>query len=65
MREGISLPLSGYKVIALNVTKLRADNIDPRKYLDRVDGWKQRVESGGGEWKVVNDLERLEMMLTI
>lgn len=65
VREGISLPLSGYKVIALNVTKLRADNIDPRKYLDRVDSWKQRVETGGGEWKVVNDLERLESMLAI
>jgi len=65
VREGISLPLSGYKVIALNVTKLRADNIDPRKYLDRVDSWKQRVETGGGEWKVVNDLERLESLLTI
>ena len=65
VREGIALPLSGYKVIALNVTKLRADNIDPRKYLDRVDGWKQRIESGGGEWKVVNDLERLESILAL
>jgi hypothetical protein len=65
VREGIALPLSGYKVIALNVTKLRADNIDPRKYLNRVDAWKQRVEAGGGEWKVVNDLERLESMLAI
>ena len=59
------MPLSGYKVIALNVTKLRADNIDPRRYLDRVAGWKQRVEEGGGEWKVVNDLERLESLLAL
>ena len=65
VREGIALPLSGYKVIALNVTKLRADNIDPRRYLDRVAGWKQRVEEGGGEWKVVNDLERLESLLAL
>lgn len=65
VREGIPLPLSGYKVIALNVTKLRADNVDPRKYLDRVDFWKQKVETGGGEWKVVNDLERLESILAI
>ncbi|WP_455217631.1 hypothetical protein, partial [Kaarinaea lacus] len=65
VRDGIPLDLSGYRVVALNVTKLRADNVDPRKYLDRVDSWKQRVETGGGEWKVVNDLERLESMLTI
>ncbi len=57
--------LSSCKVVALNVTKLRSDNIDPRQYLDRVDGWKQRIEAGGGEWKVVNDLERLESMLAI
>lgn len=65
VREGIPMPLSGYKVIALNVTKLRADNVDPRKYLDRVDNWKRKVETGGGEWSVVNDLERLESILTI
>jgi len=28
----IPLQLQGYKVIALNVTKLRSDNVDPRKY---------------------------------
>lgn len=65
VRKSIPLQLSGYKVVALNVTKLRADNVDPRKYLERVDNWKQRVETGGGEWKVVNDLERLESILTI
>lgn len=69
LREGyvrdIPLALSGYRVVALNVTKLRTDNVDPRLYLGRLDGWKQRVESGGGEWKVVNDLERLESMLAI
>ena len=65
VREGIPIPLSGYKVIALNVTKLRADNVDPRQYLDRVDSWKQKVEKGGGEWSVVNDLERLESILMI
>lgn len=56
----IPLSLSGFKVVALNVTKLRSDNIDPRKYINRLAEWKHRVESGGGEWKVVNDLERLE-----
>jgi hypothetical protein len=63
VRDEIPLALSGYRVVALNVTKLRADNVDPRNYLDRLDSWKQRVESGGGEWKVLNDLERLESLL--
>ena len=31
----IDLPFGGFEVIALNVTKLRSDNIDPREYIDR------------------------------
>lgn len=61
----IPLQLTGFKVIALNVTKLRSDNVDPREYLDRLANWQQRVESGGGSWQVVNDLERLEKVLTL
>ena len=47
-----------------DMTKLRSDNVDPREYLDRLANWQQRVESGGGTWQVVNDLERLEKVLT-
>lgn len=69
LKEGyvrdIPLQLSGFKVVALNVTKLRSDNIDPREYLDRLAAWQDRVESGGGEWQVINDLERLESVLTL
>jgi hypothetical protein len=60
----IPLQLTGFKVVALNVTKLRSDNVDPREYLDRLASWEQRVESGGGTWQVVNDLERLEKVIT-
>ncbi len=56
----IPLNLDGYRVIAINVTKLRSDNIDPVEYLDRLENWRNKVESGGGEWQVINDLERLE-----
>ncbi len=52
--------LEGFDVIALNVTKLRSDNIDPREYMDRLEKWQQRVEEGGGSWRVVNDMDRLE-----
>ncbi len=65
VRAEIPLALSGYNVIALNVTKLRSDNIDPREYLGRLNDWKQRVETGGGHWKVVNNLERLQSLLEI
>ena len=56
----LQLQLEGFDVIALNVTKLRSDNIDPREYLDRLETWQQRVEEGGGSWRVVNDMERIE-----
>ncbi len=55
--------LEGFDVIALNVTKLRSDNIDPREYLSRLEEWKSRVEKTGGHWRVVNDLDGLEGIL--
>lgn len=57
------IQISGIRVVALNVTKLRQDNIDPRKYMSRLELWKKRVETGGGTWQVINDLERLERIL--
>ena len=62
MRD-IVVPFEGFDVVALNVVKLRQDNYDPRKYLERLDEWKGRVEKAGGHWRVVNDLDRLDGML--
>lgn len=59
----VPLELDGFEVVALNVTKLRSDNYDPREYLGRLEAWRGRVEKGGGRWRVVNDLERLEGLL--
>jgi hypothetical protein len=59
----IEIPLDGFEVVALNVTKLRSDNIDPREYLDRLEAWRKRVEGEGGTWRVINDLDRLEALL--
>ena len=58
--RNIPLQLDGYEVIALNVTKLRSDNVDPREYMERIKQWKAKVERGGGTWRVINDLEQLE-----
>ncbi|HEY8519832.1 MAG TPA: vWA domain-containing protein [Gammaproteobacteria bacterium] len=60
----ISVPLHGFEIVALNVTKLRTDNMEPRRYLERLEEWRRRVESEGGTWRVINDLDRLEGLLS-
>jgi hypothetical protein len=57
------LEMKGCQAIALNVTKLRTDNVDPRLYFKRVADWQKRVEDGGGSWRLLNDLERLDRIL--
>jgi hypothetical protein len=59
----IPFQLQGFDVVALNVTKLRSDNVDPREYMDRLEAWQRRVEEGGGSWRVINDMDRLERIL--
>jgi hypothetical protein len=52
--------VGGFNVIALNVNKLRADILDPIKYMKRVERWRNKIESSNGQWRVVNDLKRLD-----
>ncbi len=59
----LAVPVDGFEVIALNVTKLRSDNVDPREYLERLETWRRKVEAEGGTWRVINDLDRLETLL--
>jgi hypothetical protein len=59
----VPLDFTGFDVVALNVTKLRSDNFDPRLYLNRLDEWRVRVEKGGGHWRVINDLDHLDGLL--
>ena len=61
--RNLPLDFKGFEVVALNVTKLRSDNFDPREYLSRLDAWRARVEKGGGRWRVINDLDRLDGLL--
>jgi len=61
----IPLNLDGFDVVALNVTKLRSDNVDPREYLGRLRDWEAQVSDSGGRWRVVNDLDHLESLLSI
>jgi hypothetical protein len=62
-KRDFPIRVSGCEVVALNVSKLRSDNVDPREYYSRVEKWKKRVEAGGGTWRVVNDLGRLDSIL--
>ena len=53
--------LDGIRVVALNVTKLGTDNVDPRRYIDRLQWWEKRARTAGAsDWKVVNDMEHLD-----
>jgi hypothetical protein len=57
----IPIRLDGIRIIALNVTKLDTDNVDPRRYVGRLEWWEKRAkEAGASEWRVVNDMEHLE-----
>ena len=62
-RKNIPLQVDKFAVVALNVTKLRSDNVDPREYMDRLEYWQTRIEEGGGRWRVINDMDRLERIL--
>jgi hypothetical protein len=58
------IDLKNIRVIAVNVVKLRTDNVDPRLYMGRLEAWQKRVEgAGASEWRVINDLERLDRIL--
>ncbi len=61
--RNIPMDFRGFEVVALNVTKLRSDNFDPREYLSRLEEWRARVEKGGGRWRVINDLDHLDGLL--
>ena len=61
----VPFQLEGFNIIALNVTKLRDDIRDPKNYMQRVDQWRDKAESGGGAWRVINDLERLDNMFSL
>jgi hypothetical protein len=58
------IDLKDIRVVAVNVVKLKTDNIDPRRYLGRLEAWQKRVEAAGArEWHVINDIEHLDKLL--
>jgi hypothetical protein len=64
-QRSFPISLQDIRIVAVNVVKLNTDNVDPRRYLGRLENWKKRVEAAGAtEWRVINDLERLDALLT-
>jgi hypothetical protein len=58
------IDLKDIRVVAVNVVKLRTDNVDPRRYLGRLEAWQKRVVAAGArEWRVINDIEHLDGVL--
>ena len=58
------IDLKSIRVVAVNVVKLKTDNVDPRRYMGRLEDWQKRVEMAGAvEWRVINDLEHLDRIL--
>jgi hypothetical protein len=63
--RNIPFSLKRIRVIAVNVVKLKTDNIDPRRYFGRIEAWQKRVVgAGASEWRVINDLERLDSIFS-
>ena len=55
------ISLKDIRVVAVNVVKLKTDNVDPRRYLGRLDAWQKRVrDAGASDWRVINDIEHLD-----
>ncbi len=61
-RDG-PLKLDGSEVVAVNVIRGERDNIDPENYRERVGHWQKRVQADGGQWDMVNEIDRLRRMV--
>ena len=63
--RNVPMNLKRIRIVAVNVTKLKTDNIDPRRYFGRLEAWQKRVTAAGAsEWRVINDLERLDTIFS-
>jgi hypothetical protein len=64
-QRDMPINLKRIRVVAVNVVKLKTDNIDPQRYFGRLEAWQKRVvAAGASEWRVINDLERLDSIFS-
>jgi hypothetical protein len=54
----------GIQVVALNVKRLRGDNVDPESFRGRLASWEGRVMGGGASgWRAIMDAGQLGVHL--
>lgn len=61
-KRDIDFNLTGYKVVAVNVTKLSEDIRAPKNYLDRVAEWRGKVEAANGRWLRLNEMDHVDQI---
>ncbi|HEX9603188.1 MAG TPA: hypothetical protein VF973_05495 [Myxococcales bacterium] len=55
---------AGMRILAMNVKKLNADNVNPTVYRQRLASWQQQAKSHGAkEFQVVLEPEKLDELL--
>jgi len=55
---------AGMRILAMNVKKLSADNVNPAVYRQRLASWQQQCKSHGAkEFQVVLEAEKLDELL--
>jgi hypothetical protein len=64
VQRDFAIDLKNIRVVAVNVVKLKTDNVDPRRYIGRLEEWQKRVKAAGAsDWIVINDIEHLDRLL--
>ena len=61
-QRDIDFNLTGYKVVAVNVTKLNEDIRAPKNYLARVAEWRGKVEDANGRWLRLNEMDHIDQI---
>lgn len=64
VRKG-KIDFDGIKVVSINVTKLKSDARDPRKYFKRIKYWRNLVKKGNGEWNMIPASERNKIVSVV
>jgi len=54
------ISFNGIHVAVINIAEQKNDIVESGKYLERVEVWTDRVEQGGGDWKLISDMERMD-----
>ena len=61
-KRDVDFNLEGFKIVAVNVTKLDEDVRAPRNYIDRVALWRTKVEQANGKWLRINEMDHIDQI---